>query len=246
MKIQTTDYIDAALDHSWYRWVEKRKGPSILITKDPKRLLTDFPRLLNEQVILHATITGYGGTFMEPNVPDPEEEVAFLRDIPDRKKIVIRIDPVVPLPPFIDRSVHVYTVMKEIGFERFRVSVMDLYPHVLKRFERYPLIAKELKDVYGWDMSHSGSDDRDYMHHVNFDLRRVILSRFPGVEVCGEPGFRGVGCASRRDLEILGIDPTGYERPESPQRRSCSCLDKKEAGHLSDPCPNGCLYCYKV
>jgi DNA repair photolyase len=243
MRWAITDFCDASLDLSWFRWVERRKGPITLITKDPGSILKKFPNLLNEQVILHATITGYGGSFLEPNVRDPSE---VLSEVPVHPKVVIRIDPIVPLPEFVSQSERVYQKAKELGHERVRVSILDLYPHVLKRLEKFSALSYELKQIYSWDLSHSLGDDRDYMHHCDLQLRRRILARFQGAEVCCEPGLRCSGCVSLRDLKVLGIDPKEAAKPEELQRKFCSCLEKTEIGRLKDPCAFGCLYCFKV
>ena len=68
-EIGITERGDAALDTSWFQWVVEEKQPAILITKDPSKL----NRILNDldfapNIIVHATITGFGGTILEPIV----------------------------------------------------------------------------------------------------------------------------------------------------------------------------------
>lgn len=70
--IGITERGDAALDLDWQEWVKEGR-PAILISKDPLRLSRILKGMTTElfspNVIAHATITGWGGTPYEPNVP---------------------------------------------------------------------------------------------------------------------------------------------------------------------------------
>ena len=125
------------------------------------------------------------------------------------------------------------------------MSILDLYPHVLLRLDPYHDFKYQIKNVYNWDMSHSLGEDKEYMHHAPLDLRRRILDRFSGSEVCGEPGVRCSGCVSWRDLEALGLNADEVGKPAEKQRPFCQCLEKKELTKLATECPLKCLYCFK-
>jgi DNA repair photolyase len=242
-----TDFGDAACDHGWSSWVEKRRGPAILITKNATKLLTDFPYLLNQEVIIHATITGYGDSIFEPGVPSPESILDFLSKIsPNKKKqIVIRIDPIIPVNEMITRSKQIYTKAHELGFERIRISILDLYPHVLQRFEKLsPSLVYELKQIYNWDLAHSTGEHQDYMIHCDYQLRKQIIDFFPGVEICAEPPFRGTPCISYKDIDSLGLKRENFSKPTEKQRKFCGCLEKRELLQMNSACPHGCIYCY--
>jgi len=63
-EIGITERGDAALDLGWLPWVEDGK-PAILITKDPLKLWKELiGHLLSKKfnIIIHATITGLGGS----------------------------------------------------------------------------------------------------------------------------------------------------------------------------------------
>jgi DNA repair photolyase len=244
----TTDFGDAALDTEWFKYVQKRKGPAILITKNIKRLLTDFDGLLNEQVIAHATITGLGGSFLEPNVPHPNELLAFLKTIKEKEKIVIRIDPIIPIDDFINRAKQIFLLTKEMGFKRHRISILDVYPHVMERFSKYPDFQKQIKEIYRWDMDHNISDGehKEYMIHCDAILRKKIIGFFPGAEICAEPPIRSTPCVSWKDCEALGLNPADFQKPDKKQRQFCGCLEKKELLLLNKKCAHECCYCYKT
>lgn len=78
VQIGITERGDAAIDTVWKTWVYEKGLPAILITKDTVKLITENPGLfigdeLKGNVILHATITGMGGNWLEPNVPNPND-----------------------------------------------------------------------------------------------------------------------------------------------------------------------------
>ena len=78
VQVGITERGDAALNTSWKKWVENGQ-PAILITKNVKKLIEENKQLLlNGNVIIHATITGLGGTQWEPNVPYYKNILEFL------------------------------------------------------------------------------------------------------------------------------------------------------------------------
>ena len=96
MVIGITERGDAALHPGWRPWVNSG-SPAILITKDPGRLAEQLTPDMN--VIVHCTITGFGGTVVEPGAPT--EAQAFLGvkrvvEVLGLERVVLRIDPVIP------------------------------------------------------------------------------------------------------------------------------------------------------
>ena len=78
VQIGITERGDAALNTGWKKWVENGQ-PAILITKNVIKLIEENKQLLlNGNVIIHATITGLGGTQFEPHVPNYEKVLEFL------------------------------------------------------------------------------------------------------------------------------------------------------------------------
>lgn len=128
MKIGITERGDAALDQSWRKKLDKLDG-IILITKAP-HLLGEIP----PKSIVHCTITGCGGTDLEPNVAPPVVTLEAYHDLVNKyggQRIVLRIDPIIPIEPYLSDA---FIVRKEAR-GRVRLSFMDTYPHVRKRFE---------------------------------------------------------------------------------------------------------------
>ena len=221
-----TERGDAALDLRWFPWV-KKGNPAILITKDPEKLydiLASTPEHKDFNIIIHTTITGYGRTIIEPNVPPYTEALRGYRkliELYSAKRIVLRVDPIIPIEKGILLA---KKVIKERADTRIRISFIDLYPHVMNR-----LRLNGLKVPF-------------FSTHAPIDLRRKLWKELGKPEVCGEPGLTCTGCVSALDCETFGIIPFD-ERGK--QRQYCACLvNKKELLTARHPCEHKCIYCY--
>jgi hypothetical protein len=216
MKIGITERGDAGLDQSWKEFI----GAKILITK--------APQLLNEDdlgtAIIHCTITGFGGTKLEPGVNTPTVTLDAYRRLVNNfggERVVLRIDPIIPTEKGIRTALGIFKQAKG----RVRISFLDLYPHVKERFQNA-----------GFPIPWEGM-------HAPLDTRKSVAALFPDAEICGEPGLECTGCVSQRDLAALGITCklSGF----CGQRKDCKCsAEKHELLDNKRPCQNGCRYCY--
>lgn len=254
-QIGITEFSDPQYNNSWERWTLNKREPTILISKNMPEILKKYPGIENQNnIIFHWTCTGYGSSQIEPNVPNPQIIINSLKNISDsqKKRIVIRIDPIIPTEDCIKQSLQIFNITKNLGFERHRISILDLYPKVIKRLENKGMfvLLKELKDIYNWDMAHSGGEHKDYMIHAPFQLRKNIIDQFDGSEVYGEPydkleipKWNIKSCISKDDLNLLGIkSETRY--PINDQREFCGCLGIKKQLLRGGSCQNNCVYCY--
>lgn len=220
--IGITERGDAALDTRWDSWVSQG-NPAILITKDPMRLAS----FLNgrENVIIHCTITGFGGTIIEPYVPDIHKAIQGMNVLLNRfghERVVLRIDPIIPTEKGAVQAQEVFACRSQ--GQRVRISFLDMYTHVKERF-----IAKGITPPY-------------FSLHAPLGVRQMIAAFFEEAEICGEPGFPCTGCVSAKDCEVLGVTPTTKLREQRPD---CQCLSlKKELLDTRHPCKHKCLYCY--
>ena len=71
-KIGITEAGDAGVDLSWVDKMGSVDG-AVLITKCISPNFVDAAMKFKDKIIVHATITGYGGTILEPLVPYPYE-----------------------------------------------------------------------------------------------------------------------------------------------------------------------------
>jgi DNA repair photolyase len=227
MQIGITERGDAALDTSWLTWVVDK--PAILITKNPIKLYNilkkqSLPKL---NIIAHCTITGFGGTILEPNVPEFNkmlEGFEALVHFLGKDRVVLRVDPVIPTETGIDTAKRVIETARWLVQTRVRISFIDYYDHVKKRF-------RELDISLPWDSFHAPLSDRKY-----------AWEQLGKPEVCAEPDFECCGCLSAKDCEILKVEPFQYEKGQRPL---CACLaNKKELLDTKARCAHACIYFY--
>jgi len=227
-EIGITERGDAALDLGWLPWVRSGK-PTILITKNPDQLLREllaYPEeAKNFNVIIHTTITGFGGSRLEPNVPNQWISIAAYKHLIDFysiDRVVLRIDPIIPTDEGLRIAQGVYAQKEFLG--RARISFIDLYPHVKMRFEKAGIILP-------WKT-----------FHAPLELRERAYKELGRPEICGEPDFKCTGCVSEKDCITLGVKP---QKESKGQRKYCACLmNKKELLNSKGQCGHGCVYCY--
>ena len=250
-KIGVTEAGDAGLDTRWENRLDEVDG-AIVITK---RITSDFFDAVlrhKDKLIVHATVTGNGGTPIEPNVPTIEQSFvsvnALVRNGFPMEKVVIRIDPIIPDTDHLTAALNVFSSFMSVGFTRYRVSIIDMYPHARERFEKAGIPLPY--GPAGFSPSIEQSDAVDAM----LAEARARCGSLCGkgidalrIEACAEPQLHNViqsGCVSSYDLALLGLD-AGDADSRGPQRRNCLCYSGKvELLNHRTRCQNGCLYCY--
>lgn len=104
MLIGITERGDAGVDFSWEDPIRNHEvDAAVLITKCiTQKFLEKVLKLHQEgyKIIVHATCTGYGGTELEPNVPNFTTQLTMIKMLLDdgfpAEQIVLRIDPIFP------------------------------------------------------------------------------------------------------------------------------------------------------
>jgi DNA repair photolyase len=227
-EIGITERGDAALDLGWVPWV-REGNPAILITKNPQELLFNLMGFGLESfkfnIIVHATITGLGGSLFEPNVPNKkdsiEEGYKGLINLLSINRVVLRIDPVIPTEEGIRIAKSVLDFKNPRG--RVRISFIDQYPHTKARM-------KAAGVSLPWNT-----------FHAPLKARQEAFEELGRPEICGEPDFACTGCISEQDCKTLGVAPEDMGH----QRKFCACLmNKKELLNSKQPCSHKCVYCY--
>ena len=241
MKIGITERGNAGIDISWADKLNTVDG-AIIISKYLSDELIQKLVTHQKKIIFHCTCTGYGGTVLEPNVPDVEwtHEQLFklIKAGFDPSHIVLRADPIIPTQKGID-AFETAVIFAPVEIKRTRISVLDMYPHVQERFK-----TANLPLPYGNKFSPSS----EQIALVNASLERMHATQF---EACAEKGLKSsegnlqhIGCISEKDLQILGLSIPENSKTGT-QRAACLCLNcKTELLAVKHPCKNGCLYCY--
>ncbi|MFB3881454.1 MAG: DUF1848 family protein [Armatimonadota bacterium] len=218
----------------------------VVWTKDPTNLLThtrlsDMVRRVG-QLFLHWTVTGLGGTFVEPNVPLPQSQLALLDDIValvgDPRRIHWRYDPLVSARQDDERASNVdldlFRSLAEpfarAGVPAVHTSFATIYRKVVRR------IAQTGMEFEGY----SAEERRRFISALAEEAGRLDMQLI----TCCEPGFPMQRCIDGELLAALHPDrePCPTDRARG-QRGLCGCTVSLDIGRYL-PCPNRCLYCY--
>ena len=218
----------------------------VVWTKDPTNLLTH--RALREalsgvgQVFVQWTITGLGGTFLEPKVLSYPRQLPLLDEVVsfvgDPRRIHWRFDPLVSARKQGERASNVdlalFSALAEpiaaAGVRSVHTSFVTMYKKVVRRLARVGVEFEE--------------------HDPGFreDFIRGMIERASGlgmeVLTCCEPGFDRRRCIDGDLLAALhpSQEPCRTDRARG-QRTLCGCTASLDVGRYL-PCPNRCLYCY--
>ena len=228
-------------------WETRLLDANIIISKELSDEMIEKLLITQDRVIFHHTVTGQGGTVIEPNVKPTLTEFNQFKKLIERgfpiSHYVLRIDPICPFSPAeMERVVNVLQTWENYLTEndlkiRCRVSVVDLFKHALERLQG--------KVNLSWT-SFTAPDEI-------FDIVEQFLEMFKDTfdfECCAEQKFKAdfishFGCASYKDIEILQKDKNEYGEPEKKQRQECQCLAKKQIlGVKPGRCAHQCLYCF--
>lgn len=252
MRIGITEQGDAGLDFSWFGKLRNNHyDGAILITKNAN------PKFINKvldlyeggfkNLILHIGCTGWGGTVIEPNVPDYTVQLQAIQTLIQSRfpasQIVLRIDPIIPTD---DGLVKTKIVLNEFAamntpIKRIRISLLDEYKHVKQR-----LIDNGLPTFYNGFYA-----DR----HMQANVAN-LLGFFPQFqfETCAEdyfvqyanlPNLHAQGCISMEELKLFGISANQQMLENMQNRNMCHCLScKTELLQNKKRCPHQCIYCY--
>ena len=221
---------------------------NIIITK---RLTTKLIEKLVEQkdrIILHLTCTGMGGSRVEPLVPTVTQTIQKYTQLIASgfpfKQVVLRIDPIIPTEKGILSAIEVIKQFKQNELlkeeerlpERIRYSVLDMYPHVIKRFNEagFPI---------PYNTFHAPDQARQ---NVRQKLLEISKEMGFDLEACAEPGLIPTPCISQKDIDILGLTNTIILTGRAGQRKTCGCPANKHELLNGTPhkCSNGCVYCF--
>lgn len=220
-KIGITEAGDAGLDLSWEEKLPSVDG-AVLITKNITPKFIDAVIRNKNKLIVHATITGYGSSIIEPNVPSPEEAFTHLAELAEKgflkHKTVIRVDPIIPTTKGIEKAYGIIRRGIEKGYGRFRVSIIDMYPHVRTRFTEKELPLPYEEKGFLPSESQSRNVDKMLQSLIEYGNQKRFHAQ---IETCAEPQLKNAlhqGCISSQDLELLNLeddvdnDNVGFQR----------------------------------
>lgn len=229
-------------------WETKLLEANIIISKELSDEMIEKLLITQDRVIFHHTVTGQGNSILEPNVKSTEFEFEQFKKLISRgfpiSHYVLRVDPIMLFNQTCLNNVRkVFDLWSDYAQTnivkiRTRVSIIDLYNHVIERFTianfKIPWKSFTAPQLV---FNKAESIMYKYTSFLNF-------------ECCAEQNFSNafinkLGCASNEDLRILNVRLDDYGKPEKKQRDTCMCLAKKQILNVKPSrCGHQCLYCF--
>jgi len=200
-----------------------------------------------DQLYLHFTITGLGGTPIEKGVPRPGEAVAQLDDLvkiaEHPQRISVRFDPILYWREQGEEKTNLFffeelaPVLQQKGIRRVRLSFAQWYARAKRRAIR------------------------QHFDYIDPPQDKKIEDAGYLVELARRYGLNLFACSQKFLTEDTGIDPSAcidgkllqdlhpLQEPASmkkdrSQRSECGCTESVDIGSYTQSCPHSCLYCY--
>jgi DNA repair photolyase len=220
----------------------------IVWTKNPQNMLvySKLNSILKEvgQIYVLLTITGLGGTVIEPQAPTIDQVFKHLPAIIDfvgsPQRVAIRYDPLINV--IFQEKIQIYNIninlfedilnrAHPLGIKRVIVSYVTLYPKVEKRLKAngFGIVEHPMEEI------------------VDFIKNQMIMQTEKlGMELstCVLPNLTTKGCINGKTL--TGLHPLHEpcsEAKDRSQRESCHCTKSIDIGKWF-ACYHNCFYCY--
>lgn len=224
----------------------------VLWSKDFSNLLRNAQGLRGllaayDQIYLHLTVTGLGGTAIEPGVPDRREALDQLPVLTalagDPRRVSVRFDPVLfweedgQTRSNIGLFPEVAGAAADAGVRDIRVSFAQWYGKAVRR-------AASRRFRFS-DPPEKEQRERALELAAIAAAEGLVLHACCQPQLGGLPGIRPSACI---DGALLGsLHPQrepASQRKDRGQRDACLCTESKDIGSYTQACPHGCVYCY--
>jgi len=255
-----TDWLAEALRAGRVEVPSPYGGPTRLVSLRPEEVHTivfvskDYGPLLGNvagirgllsayaQLSFQLTITGLGGSRLEPRVPPWQQVAAQLAPLVawagDPRRVTVRFDPIVhwwegdAIRSNLPSAEAIFDAVAQSGVRTVRVSIAALYPKMRRRgFVWYDPTAQERADIAAY-------------------LRGLADPRGIELYACADPtlvaaGIRPSACIDGRLLAELHPQRLALPTHKDPgQRPACGCTPSIDIGSYRMRCPHACAYCY--
>jgi hypothetical protein len=200
-----------------------------------------------DQLYLHFTITGLGGSFIERGVVPPSEAISQLNDlirfVRNPERLSVRFDPVVYWKGDggVKTNLHFFEKLApelgQRGIKDVRFSFAQWYGKAVKRSAKYGFAyfdpSVEKKKEAALFLSQIA---RNWNLNL-FSCNQNFLAKIPGI--------RPSACIDGSALQKLHPrgEPASTKKDRS-QRPECGCTESVDIGSYTQPCIHSCLYCY--
>lgn len=215
------------------------------LIEDRNRLCTALQKY--DQLYLHFTITGLGGTFIEKEVPHPSSAISqldpLIKIVRRPERISVRFDPVVYWKEEgeIKTNLHFFEKLapelSSRGIKDVRFSFVQWYGKAVRRAAKYGFLYVDPSREEKKDAARTLAQIAQGWNLRLFSCSQNFLSEVSGVSpsACIDGPHLG-------DLHPLG-EPVSIKKDKS-QRPECRCTESVDIGSYTQFCPHSCLYCY--
>ena len=223
----------------------ERTHTLVIWTKNPSNLL-HCSELIEEvgkyrSLFLHVSVTGMGGTVLEPGVPAAEEVLLMLDSIVELagggEHVRLRFDPIVHIRI---RDGTIYTnsgyyeevarAASNAGIHNVSISWMQVYRKVIRHLKARGMAAVVISEEQMLE---------------ELSVIQKISDRY-GITLhgCCVPVMPVSRCIDGFILEELHPDNLPCSKVKAKgQRELCGCTESYDIGWY-EPCLHGCVYCY--
>ncbi len=220
----------------------------VIWTKDPQNMLT-HPKLREvlkklSQIYVLLTVTGLGGTALEPGAPTTERVFhglpAMIDFIGSPLRMAIRYDPLMDV--IYHKETHISNIEINL-FERMlsRAHLLGIKRVIVSYVTLYPKVKKRLKQNGFSIVDHRIEEMVDFIKKQMMPLTEKL-----GMELstCVLPDLTTKGCIDGETLSKLHPlkEPCSKAKDRS-QRDACHCTTSTDIGQWF-ACYHNCLYCY--
>jgi DNA repair photolyase len=200
-----------------------------------------------EQLYLHFTITGLGGTLIEKGAPSPEAALAQLDElitiVGNPERISIRFDPVIYWKDGREVKTNlryfetIAPILKTKEIVDVRFSFAQWYRKAKRRAERHSF-------SYIDPDPEQKCKDAQYLLEVAM-RHNLCLYACSQAFLTKETGILSSACIDGAHLRLLhpNQEPVSTKKDKS-QRTECGCTESIDIGSYAQFCPHSCLYCY--
>jgi hypothetical protein len=233
--------LDPALVHTFVLW-SKDFSHWLDNAYDLRDLLAGY-----DQVYAHFTVTGLGGTPIEPGTIPYREALGQLPGlvaaVGDPRRVSVRFDPVVCWDEggTVRSNLSLFPAVAEAvarwGIRDIRMSFAQWYGKARRRAasRRFPFVdpPDEEKRARATEMAAVAAD------------HGLVLHACCQPALAGIAGLRPSACIDGAQLESLhpSREPAA-RRKDRGQRASCLCTESKDIGSYGQSCGHQCVYCY--
>lgn len=219
----------------------------VLWSKDLSKVLADIGGVRDalagyDQIFCHFTITGLGGSALEPGVPPWEVAIEQLPGLiglcGGAQRIAVRFDPIVHwhdhggIKSNLPLAEPIFKECSRWGITEIKISFATLYSKVLRR---------------GWAWHDPPPEEK---LKIAAELLELADSLGLALHACSDPLLERAGIPPSRCIDGQLLSELHPQRLPAPtgkargQRERCNCTVSVDIGSYVMRCPGGCLYCY--